>query len=200
MRAAALFVALVLAGAVALAAAPRILMVPLQWSLNIHGDHPTALPSMDVTGGMHTLRVEKIVDRREKDREIGENTEKPDHVSIQTTSDVAAFVANNLVTELRSAGLDLVTENPDLVLSLELIEFWATERSSYRASVRVRARLTDAGGHELWSGIVGGVGENWGRSLKVVNYNETFSNSVFDLAVALLSQSAFQGHLRRQAF
>lgn len=197
MRAAALIVALALALTLAPSAAQKSLFVPLRWSLNVHGDHPTALPSLDTTGGMRTLRVERVVDKRGKDREIGENTDKKPPVSIVTDSDVAAFVSDALVRQFRSAGLTLVADRPDLVLSLDLVEFWATETSSYHASVRVRARLSDAGGKELWSGIVGGVGENWGRSLKVDNYNETYSNAVFDLAVSLISQGGFQGKLKK---
>lgn len=189
---------LVLAGALVLSAAPRSLVVPLRWSLNVHGDHPIALPSIDITGGIRTLRIGKVADRRGKDREIGENTEKRDTVAILTSSDVAAFVSDGLDRQFRTAGLDIVPDRADRVLSLELIEFWATETTSYRASVRVRATLTDAQGVELWSAVVGGIGENWGRSLKVDNYNETYSNAVFDLAASLLSQREFMRHVKKQ--
>jgi hypothetical protein len=37
--------------------------------------------------------------------------------------------------------------------------------------------MTDAAGHEAWRAIVG-TGETVGRSLKTIDYQETFSNAI----------------------
>ena len=47
--------------------------------------------------------------------------------------------------------------------------------------------------------MVGGVGDNSGRSLKDYNYNETFTGAVLDLAANLLKQDAFLKCLKRKS-
>jgi hypothetical protein len=191
------------AGAVA-RAQQKILLIRLQWIVNI--DHTEALPAVDMTGGLRTLRVESVADKRDNGNregvvrtQIGENTEKKVAVPILTDSNVAQFVTNGLLPQLKSAGLPVVPGDAELVLRFELTEFWATETTRYRASVRARCTLTDADGKEVWTGMVGGVGENWGRSLKDYNYNETFTSAVFDLATNLLKQDAFMRGLKKKS-
>jgi hypothetical protein len=169
-------------------------------------DHTEALPAVDMTGGLRTLRVESVADKRDNGNregvvrtQIGENTEKKVAVPILTDSNVAQFVTNGLLPQLKSAGLPVVPGDAELVLRFELTEFWATETTRYRASVRARCTLTDADGKEVWTGMVGGVGENWGRSLKDYNYNETFTSAVFDLATNLLKQDAFMRGLKKKS-
>jgi len=191
------------AGAVA-KAQQKTLLIRLQWIVNI--DHTVALPAVDMTGGLRTLKVESVVDKRDNGNregvvrtQIGENTEKKVAVPILTDSNVAQFVTNGLLPQLKSAGLPLMPGDAELVLRFELTEFWATETTRYRASVRARCTLTDADGKEVWTAMVGGVGENWGRSLKDYNYNETFTSAVFDLATNLLKQDAFMKGLKKKS-
>jgi len=191
------------AGAVA-KAQRKTLLIRLQWIVNI--DHTVALPAVDMTGGLRTLKVESVVDKRDNGNregvvrtQIGENTEKKVAVPILTDSNVAQFVTNGLLPQLKSAGLPLMPGDAELVLRFELTEFWATETTRYRASVRARCTLTDADGKEVWTAMVGGVGENWGRSLKDYNYNETFTSAVFDLATNLLKQDAFMKGLKKKS-
>jgi len=191
------------AGAVA-KAQRKTLLIRLQWIVNI--DHTVALPAVDMTGGLRTLKVESVVDKRDNGNregvvrtQIGENTEKKVAVPILTDSNVAQFVTNGLLPQLKSAGLPFMPGDAELVLRFELTEFWATETTRYRASVRARCTLTDADGKEVWTAMVGGVGENWGRSLKDYNYNETFTSAVFDLATNLLKQDAFMKGLKKKS-
>jgi hypothetical protein len=190
------------AGAVAGAQQKRLL-IHLQWRVNIELI-PLAAPAVDMTGGLRTLKVESVVDKRDNGNregaiwtQIGENTQKKMTVPILTDSNVAEFVTNGLLPQLKSAGLPVVRGDAELVLRLELTEFWATETTRYRASVRMRCTLTDVNGKEVWMGMVGGVGENWGRSLKDYNYNETFTSAVFDLVTNLLKQDAFMRGLKK---
>ncbi len=179
-------------------AKPKSLTMPLHWSLNVKGDHPESLPTLETTGGLHTLKVEMIADKRSKGRQLGENREDDDEViPVFTDSNVAEFVRDNLTTQLQHAGVDVVDDGADRILTLELIELWVVETSSYRTDVRLRARLTDRKGAEIWSAVVNGVGENWGRSLKEDNYNEAFSNAIFEAAVHLLEADGFKKGLKK---
>ena len=171
--------------------------VPLRWMLNVQGDHPQALPSIDTTGGLRMLRIDALVDGRAKGAQIGENTDRRPPVRIVTGSDVSAFIRDALTNQLRLAGVPLVDTDADRVLKTELLQFWAVGNRSYRADVRLRCTVTDAAGTELWSGVVGGTGENWGRALNKDNYNETFSNAVFELIVKLLTHEKFIATLRK---
>jgi hypothetical protein len=194
---------IVVAGTVA-TTQQKTLGIVLQW--RVHIDHPVALPAVDLTGGLRTLKVESVVDKRDIGNrdgalkmQIGENTEKKVAVPILTDSNVAEFVTNGLLPLLKSAGLPVVAGDAELTLRLELTEFWATETTRYRASVRARCTLTDAAGKEVWTGMVSGVGDNSGRSLKDYNYNETFTGAVFDLAANLLKQDAFMRGLKKKS-
>jgi hypothetical protein len=212
MRLPVLVVTAVVAAGASVLATPKILVVPLKWMLNVKGEHPESLPAFETTGGIRRLKIEQIVDKRNDKRQIGENTEKkvpgtvgvagPSlggvSVPISTMSDVPVFVQRNLLSLLQTAGLDIVADDAEAILKLELVRFWAVEANAYRADVRVRCQLVDVEGKEIWSAVVGGVGENWGRSLKWENYCETFSNAIFELAVRLLEQEGFNKGLRKK--
>ena len=58
--------------------------------------------------------------------------------------------------------------------------------------MRVRVEVSDARGNELWSGLVAGTSDNFGRSLKPDNYTEGFSNSIQDLADKLMAAEGFR--------
>jgi hypothetical protein len=186
----------------ALIAQQKVLEIRLRWT-----EHSRALPTaVDMTGGLRTLYVESVVDKRDPDTggrrragqtQIGENTEKKVAVPILTDSNVAEFVTKSLLRQFKSVGLPVVPGNADLVLRLELTEFWVTETTRYGASVRARCTLTDAHGKEVWAGMVSGVGDNSGRSLHEENYNETFTSAVIDLAANLLKQDAFMRGLKK---
>lgn len=181
----------------------KTLLMQLQWRVNV--EHSVALPAVDMTGGLRSLRIEPVVNRLDAANmaagrtKIGENTEKKVPVGVFTDSKTEEFVTAGLLPQLKSAGLPIAAGDADLVLRCELTEFWATETTRYRASVRARFALSDAAGKELWVGMVGGVGDNTGRSLRDWNYNETFTSAVIDLAANLLKQEAFTKALKKSS-
>lgn len=179
---------------IGLLARPKALDVPLKWTPN----QKVNLPAFDVTGGLQTVTLAPMTDKREKSKsQIGENTEEKLVVPITTRSDVPQFVADAVSMHMKALGIDLKPEGADRIVTMELLEFWVTESDTYQGQVRVKFTVTDAGGKELWSAVINGAGENWGRSLKPINYTETLSNGLQDLMVKLAGQDGFSRVLKK---
>jgi hypothetical protein len=170
-------------------AAPKELNIVLKWNPN----DKQSMPALDITGGLYALAIAPAVDKRDKGNQIGENTEGKVAVPVNTSSDVAAFVREHLLAQLKSIGLDVkAADAGDRILRSELVECWVAESKRYNGSVRLRVSVADANGKELWSALVGGTSDNFGRSLKPDNYTEAISNSIQALAANLVSAAGFR--------
>ncbi len=168
----------------------KVLKLELKWTPK---EAPN-LPTIDATGGLYTIRLEPFVDKRDKPHKIGENPEK--NVEVITDDDVAVFVHDVLSRELKGLGLDLTDTGGERTLKGEIVYFWARDAGSYSATVRVKFTLLD-GATEIWTGIVQGTGENWGRSLKPINYTETISGALSQLMTNLLQTPELRAALKK---
>ncbi len=178
-----------------LTARPKSVNVPLTWSPNPRDDyHP---PTIELTGGIESLRLLPIEDKREKREQIGENVEEKEAVPVYTPSNVADFLTRTLNSQFKSLGLDMADSGAARELHGELRELWVTEKSSYNGVIRVKFTVTDTAGKELWSAVVSGVGENWGRSLKPDNYNETVCNAILQLIANVVKEPGFRAALKK---
>jgi hypothetical protein len=178
--------------------APKPLTVPMKWTPN---EPPGPVPPIEVTGGgLYPLKVETAIDHREKGKAVGEHPDdKKPTVSVVSDSDIPGFFSEQVSTLLKRFGVPLTTEaSAKRVLRMELLEFWVIDAQSYSGTVRGRVSVVGDGNQELWSAIVTGSGENGGRSLKVINYQETFSNTIQAFAVNLVKTEAFQKSLKNQ--
>ena len=165
------------------------LNIVLKWNPN----EKLSIPVLDTTGGLYPLTLAPIVDKRDKGKQVGENTEDKIPVPVYTNSDIPAFVAQYLADRLKIAGLEMkLGESGDRILRSELQEFWVAERDRYRGSVRLRVSITDSAGKELWSAVVVGTSDRFGRSLKPDNYTESVSNAIQEMAAKLISASGFR--------
>src|SRR5436189_1944270 len=79
------------------------LNVILNWNPN---ERPS-VPVLDMTGGVYGISVAAVVDRRDKGKQIGENTEEKVPVPVYTTSDVPVYVREHLAAQLKTIGLDV---------------------------------------------------------------------------------------------
>ena len=171
------------------------LNIVLKWNPN----EKQSTPVLDTTGGIYSVAIPALVDKRDKGKQVGENNEGKDIVPVYTMSDVPAFVKEHLVAQLKTIGLDVTAaDRGDRVLKSELIEFWVSEGKRYHGSIGLRVSLTDSGGKELWSAVVNGSSDNFGRSLKPDNYNESLSDGVQDLAAKLASASGFRAAIAKK--
>ncbi len=156
--------------------ASRLDDVPLRFK-------PTDSTADALNDASRTFKVKKIqivpfTDGRDDKKLIGRNTEDSTPKLVTTADDVGAFCATQLTTLLRQAGVPIVTENPDLVISGEVTRFMVEEEDRYRAGVSVRLTVKDPSGKVLWTGTVSGEAKRWGRSYRADNYMETLSDSL----------------------
>ena len=176
-------------------AAATPLSIELKWTPN---RETPALPPVEMTGGVYSLQIDKLVDKREKSIQIGENSEKKEVVPVVTISDVAQFVTDALRAQSKKVGIEVRENGGERVLKGELLEFWVQETKTYAGTVSVKVMLVGADNAELWTAVVTGTGGNFGRSLKPINYTETFTNALAELARTLYLQPEFTAALRRR--
>lgn len=171
------------------------LNIVLKWIPN----EKQSMPVLDTTGGILPVAIPGIVDKRDKGKQVGENNEGKDIVPVSTMSDVPGYVREHLTAQLKTIGLEVTAaDRGDRVLKSELVEFWVAESKRYHGSIGLRVSLTDSGGKELWSAVVNGSSDNFGRSLKPENYNESLSDAVQDLAAKLASAPGFRAAIAKK--
>jgi hypothetical protein len=182
----ALLACLVASGAAT--AAPAVLEnIPLKWSptSTLAEMGPLDLSAADLSVKVH---VEALVDTRQNPTLIAQNTEKPDKPRpVTTSSDVGAFVTEHLKDTLRAGGLNIVDAAGDVTLTGEVRQFFVTEVNVYRGEASLVLHLKDAAGKELWTGVIVGDAERFGRSYRADNYYEVLSDTLLRAAHNLLA-------------
>jgi len=179
---------IVLVTAPSLLARVKALTIVLKWNPN----QKPSMPAIDMTGGLYSLTIAPIADKRDKAKQVGENTEKRDVVPVYTNSDVPTWVAEQLTRQVKTAGFDVKSaDSGQRVLKSELTEFWVNEGNLYLGSIRLKVTITDPSGKELWTSMVDGSSDNFERSLKPDNYTEAFSNAMQGLAAKLVGAPRF---------
>jgi hypothetical protein len=83
----------------------------------------------------------------------------------------------------------------DVTLSGEVRDFFVTETGTYHGSVSLLVHAKDAHGKEVWSGIIGGGAERFGRSYKAENYYEVISDMLLRAAYNLMANPEFHQSL-----
>ena len=174
-----------------------LLNIPLNWT-------PTSafasMGTVDLSGNIIATNIhfEALVDARQNPSLIAENREKANKLrQVTTTSDVAAFVTDHLKDSLHAAGLNVVDGAADVTISGELRQFFVTEMSTYKGEVSMLIHATNSAGKEVWTGLVGGYSERFGRSYKADNYYETMSDMVLRASYNLLSNQGFHDTLQK---
>jgi hypothetical protein len=172
--------------------------VPLKWTPT---DSIAGLGPVDLSGAAlgTAIHVDALVDTRQNPSAVAENREDERKVlPVTTSTDVAAFVTDHLKDMLRGAGLNLVDGPGDVTLSGEIRQFFVTETSLYHGDMSVLIHLKDNQGREVWSGVISGAPERFGRSYKLDNYYETLSDMIVRSAHSLLSNPGFRDALQKR--
>jgi len=142
---------------------------------------------------MARIEVRPFTDTRKNPQRIGENLEGT-HLGciypVTTTDDVAAWTTDRIRYVLGQLGFQVVGSGGDVAISGELRRFFVTEDSVYHGELGMRIDVTKVGA-AVWSGVVSGNNTRFGRSYKIVNYQETLSDSIVDAVGHLVADSDF---------
>jgi hypothetical protein len=156
---------------------------------------------VDISGPVLTTKVhfDTFVDTRQNPGLVGENREKPTNIRQMTTStNVAEFVTEHLRDTMHAAGVQTADgADADLTVSGELRQFFVTETDQYRGNLDLFVTVKNSKGKEVWSGVILGGADNFGRSYKADNYYETMSNMVLRATYNLLANPGFHQVLQK---
>jgi hypothetical protein len=171
--------------------------IPLNWT-------PTStfasMGTIDLSGNIvsTSIHFDPLVDARQNPALIAENREKANKFrQVTTTADVAAFVTNHVKESLHGAGLNIVDGAADVTISGELRQFFVTETSTYKGEISMVIHVKNSAGKEVWTGVVGGDAERFGRSYKADNYYETMSDMVLRASYNLVGNQGFREALQK---
>jgi len=182
----------------ALAASKPLQNIPLKWSpTQTFGD----MGPVDLSGPVLTTRVhiDTFTDSRQNASLVAENREKPTNVrTVTTSSNVPEFVNQHMKEVMHAAGVQTVeASDADVIVSAEVQEFFVTETDQYRGRLKLLVTARNSQGKEIWSGLIFGGAENFGRSYKADNYYETLSNMVLRATYNLLANPGFHQAMQK---
>jgi hypothetical protein len=167
--------------------------IPLRWKPT---DTISSLDAIDMTAFQHvTFAIKPFNDLRKRPEEIGKNVEKrlTDRVRLVTTKDdVALWLTDHFGQVLKEFDIDVVKSNSTVTLEADVVKFYVTEESQYKADVGLKVRLRSKSGDVLWEGMVSASSSQWGSSYKADNYYEALSNATISAVYALLKNDAFR--------
>lgn len=147
------------------------------------------------------ITIEKFKDARTVDpiNKIGENKDdvkKGETFIVTTSTDMAQFATDNVTEIFKKSGFE-VEDTAPLKLSGEITEFYVTETNRYSGSLIIKMSLSKKG-KVIWKSVVLGNNSRFGRSYKLYNYQETFSDLVIDLMANLSKNTEFKDALKQK--
>lgn len=169
--------------------------IPLEWT-------PTQsfaeFGAVDLSG-LNNVKVQfkGFTDVRKEPALIAENHEKEPTRRVTTKDNVAAFVTDHVKETFSKAGINVVDNGGDVLVSGEIRDFFVNEKDQYVGNVTVYVTVSTPAGQVLWQGIAGGGATNFGRSYKADNYYETLSNAVLKLSNSMLGSQGFRSALQQ---
>jgi hypothetical protein len=173
--------------------------IPLVWKPT---EAVSAMEAIDLTVFQNVkFTVLPFTDVRKNPAEIGKNVEKRDggHDRLVTTKDnVAAWLTERFIQVLREFDVDAAASGGTLILEGDIVKFYVTEESTYKADIGLKIRLKSPAGAQLWEGFITTSASRWGASYKADNYYELLSNSTIDAVHGLLKNDAFKQAVQKK--
>jgi len=178
-------------------AASELQNIPLKWTPK---ENIGSMGPLDLSGAMLSTKIQmdSFTDARSDTTKVAENREKSQPRPVTTSSDVPGFVADNMKGAMRGLGMGIVDSGGDVMLSAEVRQFFVTETNTYQGNLSLLVHLKNAAGKEIWSGVILGAAEHFGRSYKADNYYETFSDMVLHATYNLLANPGFHEALAKR--
>lgn len=184
-------IALLVAGCGHMATSDHASTIPLIWKpTKSYAQSGTT----DTTGRARaSLRVE-VTDNRGDPKIIGRNSEKIPPRKVTTRDNVAAFVSEHMKEVISSNGADVDDTGP-VILKVEIQQFLVEETEIDRGDVRLKVKLVNSSGNDVWTGVTRGTSILFGRSYSAENYYEALSDSLVDAVRNLMRSETFHSAL-----
>lgn len=171
---------------------PELLNIPLLWKPTVTVG---SMGVIDLTVFKNrSFTIKPFNDLRTNPSEIGRNVEKKHSgkVLLVTTKDnVAAWLTDRFASILREFEVPVVKEGGTMSLEADILKFYVTEESVYKADIGLKIRVRSKTGDVIWAGMISVGDQNWGSSYKAENYYEVLSNACIDAVSALLKSDSF---------
>ncbi len=172
--------------------------IPLEWKPT---ETVSAMDAVDLTVFHNiTFVVSPFNDIRKKPEEIGKNVEKrlSDRPLLVTTKDnVASWMTGRFAKILEEFEIDVVKSGGTFVIEGDIVKFYVTEESTYKADVALKVRVKTPGGAVLWEGLIAASATRFGSSYKAENYYEALSNATVSAVHALLKNDSFKQAIQK---
>jgi hypothetical protein len=139
------------------------------------------------------LKIEAFADARSaQDPElIGENIEdSPKNLPVKTKSDIGKFYADGMMDVLRKLGFEISETAPEYILSGKITQLFVKEKDTYQGTLIMKLFLKK-GTKTVWEGVVNIENNRFGRSYKLDNYLEVYSDMGIQALIKLLETDQF---------
>jgi hypothetical protein len=113
-------------------------------------------------------------------------------MQVTTQQNVAGWLTGNVAKVFTQFGVAVVTGNGTSNVDAEIVKFFTTESSDYKAEVTLNITLTSKNGTVVWKGITTGSATRFGRSFRAENYYEALSNATISAVHGLLNDDSFK--------
>ena len=162
---------------------------PLKWK---PGDDIRELGYVDVKNlGKVKIWVNPVIDSRKETNEIGRNVERNPERLYLTKDNIAEWATERFRYVLKEFGLNVTSDNPDVIISAELVKFYVLEKDLYRGNVTFKIKALKPDNTVIWQGISSGESKRWGRSFSEENFHECIGNSFIEAIYGLLKDDSF---------
>ncbi len=182
------------------AAGTELRNIPLEWKPT---ETISAMDAVDLTIFRNVaFVVNPFNDIRKKPEEIGKNVEKrlsDQALPVTTRDNVASWLTGRFAKILEEFEIDVVKSGGAFLIDADIVKFYVTEESTYKADVALKVRVKTPGGAVVWEGLIASSGSRFGSSYKAENYFEALSNATISAVHALLKNDSFKQAIQKNA-
>jgi hypothetical protein len=172
--------------------------IPLEWKPS----NPISLfGAVDLTVYKNVqFSIKPFGDARTRPSEIGNNIEKKfsgRDMVVTTKDNVADWLTGQVAKVLSGFDISVAQNDSGLPLEADVVKFFVTEQSTYKAEVALKVRLKAKNNTLIWEGLTTGSATRFGKSYKAENYYEALSNATIMAIHGLLKNDAFMAAVQK---
>lgn len=174
--------------------------IALQWKpTTAPAELQAHMPKVDLAGAK--VQFAKLEDTRKNPAQIGEKPDPKQPKTVTTKDDVGAFVTRHLAQAMAQlvpgSGLQITDQDPTVIVSGKILEFYVTENRNYEGVVRLNLFVHKVDGTLLREVNTLGKSSRLGIiGFKAENYMEGYSDALLQVARSLLEDPGFRKALK----